>query len=120
MELGWWWFNRNKCLLNYWTVEKRDCFLLTASRVGMTLFIGPGSLVLLQHISKPPNDMLAYVFPAVSTPAWKGESLLAESWILILNDVARFEALGKEWSLPTREAHDPDWARFWFHFNLFT
>lgn len=43
MELGWWWFNRNKCLLNYWTVKKRDCFLLTASRVGMTLFIGPGS-----------------------------------------------------------------------------
>lgn len=24
-------------------MEKRDCFLLTASRVGMTLFIGPGS-----------------------------------------------------------------------------
>lgn len=43
MELGWWWSNRNKCLLNYWTVEKRDCFLLTASRVGMTLFIGSGS-----------------------------------------------------------------------------
>lgn len=56
----------------------------------------PGKcLVLLQHISRPPNDMLAYVFPAVSTPAWKGESLLAESWTLVLNDVTRFEAPGK-------------------------
>lgn len=43
MEPGWRLFNRNKCLLNCWTVEKRGCFLLTASRVGMALFIGSGS-----------------------------------------------------------------------------
>lgn len=69
---------------------ERDCFLLTASRVGMTLFVGPGSqakcLGLLQHISRPPNDMLAYVFPAVPTPG-RGEALLAESWTPVLNDM---------------------------------
>lgn len=37
----------------------------------------PGKcLVLLQHISRPPNDMLAYVFPAVSTPERGNPSLL--------------------------------------------
>lgn len=43
-------------------------------------------LGLLQHISRPPNDMLAYVFPAVSTPG-RGESFLAESWTPVLNDM---------------------------------
>lgn len=37
----------------------------------------PGKrLVLLQLISRPPNDMLAYVFPAVSTPGRGNPSLL--------------------------------------------
>lgn len=55
-------------------VETRDCFLLTAAGVGMALFIGLGSqasvLCSLQHISRLPNDILAYVFPAVPT-GWR-------------------------------------------------
>lgn len=66
-------------------VETRDCFLLTAAGVGMVLFIGLGSqasdLCCLQHISRLPNDILAYVFSAVPT-GWKGDPSCSRSWTL--------------------------------------
>lgn len=85
-------------------VETRDCFLLTAAGVGMALFIGLGSqasvLCCLQHISRLPNDILAYVFPAVPT-AWEGDPSLLQILDSRLKDATRVEDLGRNGVPPT-------------------
>lgn len=85
-------------MLNSWVVETRGCFLLTAAGVGMALFIGPGSqanvLSCLQHISRLPNDILAYVFLAVRA-VWEGDPSLLQILDSRLKDATRLEDLGR-------------------------
>lgn len=108
MESGLRLFNRNKCLLNCWMVETRDCFLLTAAGVGTALFIGLGSqasvLCCLQHISRLPNDILAYVFPAVPT-GWKRNPFLLKILDSRLKDATRFGDLGRNGISRLGETH---------------
>lgn len=64
----------------------------------MALFIGLGSqasvLCCLQHISRLPNDILAYVFPAVPA-AWEGDPSLLRILDSRLKDATEFEDLGR-------------------------
>lgn len=92
----------------------------------MALFIGLGSqasvLCCLQRISRLPNVILGYVFPAVPT-AWEGDPSLLQILDSRLNDAPGCEDLGRNGVVPPPplgEIHCSDLARFWFHFNLST
>lgn len=73
----------------------------------MALFIGLGSqasvLRCLQRISRLPNDILAYVFPALPT-GWKGSPSCSRSQTR-LKDVTRFENLGRNGISRRAETH---------------
>lgn len=74
----------------------------------MALFIGLRSqasvLCCLQHISRLPNDILAYVFPAVPT-GWKGDPSLLQILDSGLKDATRFEDLGRNGVSGLDETH---------------
>lgn len=89
----------------------------------MALFIGLGSqasvLCCLQHISRLPNDTLAYVFPAVPTGR-EGDPSLLQILDSGLKDATWFEDSGRNGVSRLHEIDCSDLARFWFHFNVST
>lgn len=93
---------------------EKGLFSIDCSRSWNGIVCWPGKpgkrLVLLQHISRLPNDMLAYVFPAVPT-GWMGDPSLLQILDSRLKDATWLEELGRNGVGSPCETHCPDWGQ---------